>query len=235
MSYWTYLAGCPSPTTALAILLAVLVTGCASRPEGVLAPVANMTTDTAKIDLLVATRREPTKESGVFFTGERGANLSLANVVVSMPSSREIGTIQRPSRTPGDPERDFVTTAVDPMDREDLQPWFRAHSVKGRRVVIFVHGFNTRFDDSVFRFAQIIHDSRADVAPILFSWPSRGSIFDYNFDRESTNFSRSDLVYVIRQAVRSRDVSEITIMAHSMGCWLAVEALRDISLQIGEI
>jgi len=121
------------------------------------------------------------------------------------------------------------------MDREDLQPWFRAHSVKGRRVVIFVHGFNTRFDDSVFRFAQIIHDSRADVAPILFSWPSRGSIFDYNFDRESTNFSRSDLVYVIRQAVRSRDVSEITIMAHSMGCWLAVEALRDISLQIGEI
>jgi len=85
MSYWTYLAGCPSPTTALAILLAVLVTGCASRPEGVLAPVANITTDTAKIDLLVATTREPTKESGVFFTGERGANLSLANVVVSMP------------------------------------------------------------------------------------------------------------------------------------------------------
>ena len=235
MSYWTYLAGCPSPTTALAILLAVLVTGCASRPEGVLAPVANITTDTAKIDLLVATTREPTKESGDFFTGERGANPSLANVVVSMPPSREIGTIQCPSRTPGDPERDFVTTAVDPMDREDLQPWFRAHSVKGRRVVIFVHGFNTRFDDSVFRFAQIIHDSRADVAPILFSWPSRGSIFDYNFDRESTNFSRSDLVYVIRQAVRSRDVSEITIMAHSMGCWLAVEALRDISLQIGEI
>ena len=68
-----------------------------------------------------------------------------------------------------DPERDFVTTAVDPMDREDLQAWFRAHSVKGRRVVIFVHGFNTRFDNSVFRFAQIIHDSRADVAPILFS------------------------------------------------------------------
>ncbi len=81
----------------------------------------------------------------------------------------------------------------------------------------------------MFRFAQIIHDSRADVAPILFSWPSRGSIFDYNYDRESTNFSRADLVYVIRQAVRSRDVSEITIMAHSMGCWLAVEALRDIS------
>ena len=64
------------------------MTGCASRPEGVLAPVANMTTDTAKIDMLVATTREPTKESGVFFTGERGADLSLANVVVSLSHSQ---------------------------------------------------------------------------------------------------------------------------------------------------
>ncbi len=212
-----------------------MVTGCASRREGVLSPVASVPIDTAKIDMLVATTREPTKESGVFFTGERGADLSLANVVVSIPPSREIGTIQWPSGASGDPERDFVTTAVDPIDGENLQPWLRAHSAKGRRVVIFVHGFNTRFDSSVFRFAQIIHDSRADVAPILFSWPSRGSLLDYNYDRESTNFSRAELDYVIRQAVQSRDVSEITIMAHSMGCWLAVEALRDTSLKTGGI
>ena len=235
MSFCTCLAGRNSPTIALAILVAVGVTGCASRPEGVLAPVPNITTDTSKIDMLVATTRKPTEESGVFFTGERGADLSLANVIVSMPPGRELGTIQWPSRIPGDPERDFVTTAVDHMDREDLQHWFRAHSVKGRRVLIFVHGFNTQFDDSMFRFAQIIHDSRVDVAPILFSWPSRGSIFDYNYDRESTNYSRAELAYVIQQAVRSRDVSEITIMAHSMGSWPAVEALRDISLQNGKI
>ncbi len=94
------LAGCPSPTTALAILLAVLVTGCASRPEGVLAPVATITTDTAKIDLLVATTREPTKGSGVFFTGELGANLSLANVVVSMPPTGQTAGGSSPGNDP---------------------------------------------------------------------------------------------------------------------------------------
>jgi len=28
------------------------------------------------------------------------------------------------------------------------------------KVLIFVHGFNNRFDDAVYRFAQIVHDSK---------------------------------------------------------------------------
>jgi esterase/lipase superfamily enzyme len=56
-------------------------------------------------------------------------------------------------------------------------------------------------------------------------------LLDYNYDRESTNFSRSELGYVIQQAVNSPDVSEITIMAHSMGSWPVMEALRDIAMQ----
>src|SRR5271166_2078330 len=102
MSFWTYLAGRSSPTTALAILLAVIVTGRASRPEDVLAPIVNMSTDTAKIDMLVATTREPTKESGVFFTSERGADLSLANLVVSMPPTGQTAGGSSPGSDPLD-------------------------------------------------------------------------------------------------------------------------------------
>lgn len=222
-------------TTLLAGLLAVGLTACASRPEGVLAPVPETASDASKVDLLVATTRAPTDKSGVFFTGERGPELTLTNVVVSIPPNRQPGTIQWPTRVPGDPERSFVTTEVNSVSRQDLKPWFKQHAVKGRRVLIFVHGFNTKFDESVFRFAQIVHDSHANVAPVLFSWPSRGSLFDYVYDRESTNYSRSELAYVIQQAVKSPDVSEITIMAHSMGSWPAVEALRDISMQKGGI
>ena len=36
------------------------------------------------------------------------------------------------------------------------------------KALIFVHGFNNRYEDAVYRFAQIVHDSHADVAPILF-------------------------------------------------------------------
>ncbi|MBZ9655999.1 alpha/beta hydrolase [Phyllobacterium lublinensis] len=207
------------------------VASCASPARGVLSPVTPPPSNTAKVDLLVATTRAPTSERGVFFTGERGSDLSLANVVVSIPPNRRPGTIQWPRRLPGDPERSFVTTAVDTINVGDIRTWYRSHATSGRRVLIFVHGFNTRFEDAVFRFAQIVHDSRAEVTPVLFTWPSRGALLDYNYDRESTNFSRSELGYVIQQAVKSPDVSEITIVAHSMGSWPVMEALRDMAMQ----
>ena len=149
--------------------------------------------------------------------------------MVSIPPDRKAGTVQWPRQVPGDPAHDFVTTAVDPLKFDQIRPWFRRHESQSRRVLIFVHGFNTPFDASVFRFAQIVHDSGADVAPVLFSWPSRGNLLDYNYDRESANFSRSELAKVIEAAAASPDVSDVTIMAHSMGGWVAMEALAAIS------
>ena len=54
------------------------------------------------------------------------------------------------------------------------------------QVLVFIHGFNDRFEDAVFRFAQVVHDSDAPVVPVLFTWPSRGSVLAYGYDREST-------------------------------------------------
>jgi esterase/lipase superfamily enzyme len=53
--------------------------------------------------------------------------------------------------------------------------------------------FNSKFDDAVFRLAQIVHDSGAKSVPVLVTWPSRGSILAYGYDRESTNYTRDDL------------------------------------------
>jgi len=221
--------------SVLILGLTLGLAGCASRPQGVLAPVEANAAATQKVNLLVATTRAPDAAPGVFYNGERGADLSLENIVVSIPDQRAVGSIQWPNRVPGDPARDFVTTTVTPLQPDQTQDWFKDISGKPRRVLIFVHGFNTQFADSVFRFAQIVHDTDANVAPILFSWPSRGSLFDYNYDRESANFSRSELATVIRAAASSPAVSDVTIMAHSMGGWLAVESLRQIALQEGRI
>jgi esterase/lipase superfamily enzyme len=58
-----------------------------------------------------------------------------------------------------------------------------------------VHGFNNRFDDAVYRFAQIVHDSKVPAIPVLFTWPSRGEmkLRAYTYDRESANYSRDAL------------------------------------------
>jgi esterase/lipase superfamily enzyme len=50
-----------------------------------------------------------------------------------------------------------------------------------------------RFDEAVYRFAQITHDSRATAVPVLFTWPSRGKFLAYAYDRESATYSRNAL------------------------------------------
>ena len=81
----------------------------------------------------------------------------------------------------------------------------RASSARpGRRVLIFVHGFNTRFEEAVYRFAQIVHDARVDVAPVLFTWPSGGSVTDYVYDRDSAIYSRDALEAVLQALVKDR-------------------------------
>ncbi len=67
--------------------------------------------------------------------------------------------------------------------------------------------------------------SGAKVAPILFTWPSRASVFDYNYDKESTNYSRVAFEQTLRTLAKDPDVKDITVMAHSMGTWLAMESL----------
>jgi esterase/lipase superfamily enzyme len=104
-------------------------------------------------------------------------------------------------------------------------------------VLIFVHGFNNRFDDAVYRFAQIAHDSRAPAIPVLFTWPSRGELrlVAYTYDRESANFSRDALEELIGTVAANPNVKEINILAHSMGNWVTLEALRGMAIRSGKI
>ncbi|MDF2810177.1 MAG: esterase [Microvirga sp.] len=220
-SWHAYVAG---------VLIALLVAGCATAPRGLLLPV-EAPADTDRVDMLAATTRAPSEETGVLFSGDRGERVSFSNIVVSIPQNREVGTVQWPRIVPGNPATDFVVTSVTPVTETKLVDWFKSRSGRKRRVFVFVHGFNTPFDRAVFRFAQLTHDADADAAPVLFSWPSRGRLLDYKRDLDNASYSRSDLAHLLKVAVSSPSVSEIVILAHSMGSWLAVEALKQIALE----
>ncbi len=221
----------------LVIASAALLYACAGRPEGVLIP--NGTAPGAsEVNLLVATTRAPSTEPGVLFGGDRGDQISVASIVVSIPpdQNRKIGQVQWPQTLPADPRKEFSTVSVTPLDDDTgVNLWAKDNIPKSRRMLIFVHGFNNRYEDAVYRFAQIVHDSKADVAPVLFTWPSRASVFDYVYDRESTNYSRDALEDLLRKAANSPKVGEITVMAHSMGTWLAMESLRQMAIRDGRV
>ena len=219
----------------VAIGLAALVAGCSSRPYGNLI-VGAPGPGTSKVDMLVATTRAAVSEPpGVLFGGARGRGLDFADIVVSIPpdSARKAGEVQWPSTPPGDPERNFVTLRANRLELAQARADFDARVARtpGRKVLVFVHGYNTRFEEAVYRFAQIVHDAHVDVVPVLFTWPSGGAALDYVYDRDSAVYSRDALESVLQALVKDRSVGSISILAHSMGNYVAVEALRQMSIR----
>jgi esterase/lipase superfamily enzyme len=223
----------PRAVVAIVLALATTVAGCSSRPYGDLivgatAPGANT------VDLLVATTRAPVLEPpGVMFGGSRGKGLDFADIVVSIPPQHRPGEVQWPARAPGDPEREFVTLRADRIDLAQAKATFnkRVAQTPGRKVLIFVHGYNTRFVEAVYRFAQIVHDAGVDVVPVLFTWPSGGNATDYVYDRDSAVFSRDAFETLLTALVANRDVGSISILAHSMGNYLTIETLRQMAIR----
>jgi esterase/lipase superfamily enzyme len=216
----------------IALLIAGLVGGCGGRATGVMRPVEANVEGATKVPLLVATTRRVSPDDGLLFSGERG-RLSFAEVTVSLPPGHKPGEIEWPDRFPGDPTKHFVTTAVERFDENAFRSRVRAAVAKSGRkhVLLFVHGYNNMFDDAVYRFAQITHDTNAGVVPILFTWPSRGSLLAYTYDRESSNYSRDAMEGILRSLAAEPSVKEVSILAHSMGNWVTLEALRQMAIR----
>jgi esterase/lipase superfamily enzyme len=230
----------PGPRVGIALVLALAaftLQACSSRPLGVLKPVAATVPDATQLDMLVVTTRERHESESILFSGERGSDLSLTNIVVSIPpaEARTVGEVQWPARLPANPAKEFATLKTEALEGRQASLWLKQAAKRKGRVLVFVHGYNNRFEDAVYRFAQIAHDSGADAVPVLFTWPSRGSVFAYNYDRESTNYSRDALEETLREISRDPSVKTVTVLAHSMGTWLAVEALRQMAIRDGRV
>ena len=222
---------------AVVLVLVASLSACAGRPEGVLTPVAanTLSPQASTVTMLVATSRKPSGDPATLFSGERSPLLSLTDMEISIPPNRVPGSVEWPKKMPANPMKEFAVVRADALATvKEGRSWLQTHNHNGR-VLVFVHGFNNRYEDSVFRFAQIVHDSGAKVVPVLFTWPSRASIFDYNYDKESTNFSRTALERTLKTLADDPKVKDVTVMAHSMGTWLAMESLRQLAIRDGNV
>ncbi|WP_412177237.1 alpha/beta hydrolase [Mesorhizobium sp. ZC-5] len=222
-----------------AVVLLALLEGCASRPTGVLSPVADTSPSTSRVEMLVATTRGRASKPGEMFGGERGMTPAFAEITVSIPPEnvRKIGEVAWPKKLPSDPATDFAVLRAEEVTQGAAENWFNTSVAKSqdRSVLVFIHGFNNRFEDSVYRFAQIVHDSGTHSVPVLVTWPSRGSLLAYGYDRESTNYTRNALENLFQYLARDPDVKEVSVLAHSMGNWLALESLRQMAIRNGRL
>jgi esterase/lipase superfamily enzyme len=216
-----------STLKALCLLLSVSVclflASCA-RPGQASLQVVQPARGATQQTILVVTTREPDKLGNNGFSSERAQYPTYLRMVVSVPPGHRPGTIEWPRGTPN-AASSFAVIESKVISHEK----FIDMAAAGRSALVFVHGYNNNFQESLFRLVQISADADARSTPILFAWPSRGSFSSYLADRDSSNFSRDELVQTLDD-LGTRKV-ETKILAHSMGSWLTVETLRQLRLQ----
>ena len=223
------------PVAVMLLSLAFLLAGCASRPEvGALLANHDLSAEGRDHTILVATTRERDSRPGTYFGGERSQSVSYATVTVAVPPTHVPGKIEWPSRAPGNPETDFVVRDAAYLDSEKefiktLNAQLAVRPPGKRRVFVFIHGYNTMFAEGLYRFTQIVDDADAPAVPVLFTWASRGHVTDYVYDSNSATAARDELEHTLRLVFAS-NAEEVNILAHSMGNWVTVEALRQIKI-----
>ncbi len=165
-------------------------------------------------------------------SADGSAHFSLTTV--SVPPGHEPGGLEMASF--GSPNRasDFAVVGRRALDAQAFRDAVATHLSgrvgSNRDVLVFVHGFNTSFDEARFRLAQIVTDGGFNGVPVLFTWPSKGSLFGYASDREAATASRDAMERLLLDLAALPDVGKVHVLAHSMGSWLAMEALREAAI-----
>lgn len=180
-------------------------------------------------DVFVVTNRKPSETH--IFGIERAFTYSYLRFGVSIPVERAPGSVSNGHSKP-DPQTDFTLThRTDHPNRAafrtDLTRAVRASDENA--ATLFVHGYNNTFVDPIFRLAQLAHDLELPSALVALSWPSRAQALGYQYDTDSTYFSRRLMQETIFD-VAATNPSEFILVGHSMGSVVIMETLRQIEL-----
>lgn len=221
------------PLLALILLASV---GCASRPgPEALAVVPAELSSARMVTIDVVTNRELDATSRGY-SDLRSPDLKLERFTISLPPDHRLMQIEWPKGDP-DPAKSFVVTERQPLPMPEVGSAANAgnagdagRTAGTRDVVIFVHGYNYNFQESLFRLAQLVADGGLEEVPILFAWPSAASVTGYIADRDAVIYSRDDLVRLLTILAANPDIGRITLFGHSMGAMLVAEVLRQLRL-----
>lgn len=222
-----------------------LVSQCEDFSEGLgrgVSPGDSTTTETKNyqvVRIFFATDRLKGQRTGELqeFTAERAPDesLTLGSAEVSIPRDHQMGELEAPSvfrlEFKPNPEKHVVLLTATVLEKQQFVELLNSrldHDPK-RRALVFVPGYDVTFEDSARRLGQITYDLGFSGAPVLYSWPSRGTLLGYTKDEATTEWSSGHLLSFLQTLQEQSGVKAIYLIGHSMGNRLIASALRGIA------
>ncbi len=176
------------------------------------------------------------------YGADRGHQLQLGRALVTVPTAHKVPNIERPwvveipyfkvkiYEEAEDRAKHFTLQELSALSKEQMLALVKERLAKSAsfkdHAIVFVHGFNTSFDDALYRTAQISYDLKFDGAPFVYSWPSGGKVASYTYDRGSAEQAEPHLAEFLNLVVKESGAKSISLIAHSMGNELLLRVLE---------
>ena len=186
----------------------------------------------------------------VTYDWQRGRKLELGRALVTIPKQHQVPMVERPwaivipyldiklYEAEEDPKKHFTLDEIKALTKEGFLKLVRERLGVSERfkdhALVFVHGYKTKFDNALFRTAQIAYDLKFDGAAFLYSWPSGGTLQGYTYDRESAAQSEPYLRKFLQMVRDETGAKKLSIIAHSMGNQPLLRVLQDLKHSLPE-
>ena len=190
------------------------------------------------------TNRNESNLKGVNYNGGRNfndSNIKYGICEVSIPKNHKKGVIEKPLlglKIFQDPKEHIYISKLEKLVFSDFFSKINNHLLSNnskdnmrKDIVVFIHGFNVKFNDAVIRTAQLAYDTGFSGVPMVFSWPSDGKLLSYMSDREDATWSVNHVEKFLMDLVNKSKANRIHIVAHSMGHQALIGALNHIALK----
>jgi esterase/lipase superfamily enzyme len=197
--------------------------------------------DTRAIEVVYATNRAPGKDAAGCSDQTYGVDFSSAVSYgvcrVNVPKRHKVGGFEPAPDPRADPHKYFRVLGHARFQPEELPARL---DPAGSGLLVFVHGFNVKFDEAVLRAAQIAYDLKFQGKVVLYTWPAGpkdgmfgGTLINKTYEFNKGNAARSvPLAADFFRAVADAG-GEAHVLVHSMGHQVVVPALGSVSQEKG--
>ncbi len=188
------------------------------------------------VPIYYSTDRKPSGTTGPynFYTDSKGnGDLHYGKCLVTVPKIHALGEIEKPGwwklEFSENVEKHMTIREVRSLSQDKFFGGMKTENPGKKEAVVFIHGYNVSFDDAVLRSAQLVYDLSYDGVPILYSWPSQGSLLSYLVDGERSAWTIPHLELFLKQVADESGFEKIHVIAHSMGNRAFTAALSNIA------
>ncbi len=197
--------------------------------------------DTLSMPVIYATDRQVSGDSvecnDQTFGVQMGEKTVYGRCEINVPKKHSVGLFEVSDNPRSDPHTYFRTLNHKAMTESDLRAYIAAQ--KSSDILVFVHGFNVKFSEAVYRASQLAYDLKFQGPVILFTWPAGAGpgFLDSKLINRTYEANKAAAAASIPQFAEFAKMlaslgPAVHLLVHSMGHQVVLPALSQVADQI---